>query len=41
MGSLIKTSDSVLEIGWSPLLVEHIQEILRDVLSFEAVKVTE
>jgi formyl-CoA transferase len=41
VGNPIKMSDSASEVLRSPLLGEHTEEILRDVLGFDAAKVTE
>jgi formyl-CoA transferase len=39
VGNPIKMSDSVSEVTRSPLLGEHTEEVLRDVLGFDAAKV--
>jgi formyl-CoA transferase len=41
VGNPIKLSDSISDVKRSPLLGEHSEEILRDVLGFEASKVAE
>jgi formyl-CoA transferase len=41
VGNPIKMSDSVSDVKRSPLLGEHTEEILRDVLGFDAAKVAE
>jgi len=41
VGNPIKMSDSISEVKRSPLLGEHTEEILRDVLGFDASKVSE
>jgi formyl-CoA transferase len=41
VGNPIKMSDSVSDVKRSPLLGEHTNEILRDVLKFDATKVAE
>jgi formyl-CoA transferase len=41
VGNPIKMSDSASEVTRSPLLGEHTEEILRDVLGFDAAKVSE
>ncbi|HET6307649.1 MAG TPA: formyl-CoA transferase, partial [Rhodopila sp.] len=41
VGNPIKLSDSVSEVKRSPLLGEHTEEILRDVLGFDAAKAAE
>jgi formyl-CoA transferase len=41
VGNPIKLSDSVSEVRRSPLLGEHTDEILRDVLGFRAAEVDE
>jgi formyl-CoA transferase len=40
VGNPIKMSDSVSEVKRSPLLGEHTEEILRDVLGFDPAKVS-
>jgi formyl-CoA transferase len=40
VGNPIKMSDSVSEVKRSPLLGEHTEEILRDVLGFDPVRVS-
>ena len=41
VGNPIKLSDSISEVKRSPLLGEHTEEILRDVLRFDAAKIDE
>jgi formyl-CoA transferase len=41
VGNPIKMSDSVSEVKRSPLLGEHTEEILRDVLRFDAKQIAE
>jgi formyl-CoA transferase len=41
VGNPIKLSDSTTEVVASPLLGEHTEEILRDVLHFDQDRVTE
>jgi formyl-CoA transferase len=41
VGNPIKLSDSRSEVARSPLLGEHTDEILRDVLGFDAGKIAE
>jgi formyl-CoA transferase len=41
VGNPIKMSDSVSDVRRSPLLGEHTEEVLRDVLGFDASKVAE
>ncbi len=41
VGMPVKLSDSPAEVGRSPLLGEHTEEILRDVLRFDAARVAE
>jgi formyl-CoA transferase len=41
VGNPIKTSDSISEVERSPLLGEHTDEILKDVLKFSAAAIAE
>jgi formyl-CoA transferase len=41
VGNPIKLSDSLAEVKRSPLLGEHTEEILRDVLGFQGAKLAE